>query len=513
MEAHQKNPFSGPVTVFQERRLPEQARPVGYAALIDAYELAVPIPVRLTAIGLHHRIKEADNWLLLTPRHEPEASLEGHLIFALKYEGLDLAVLKRLLLTVGDEPIEEIVQASPTGGYARRIWFLYEWLTRRRLSLPDAQNGSYVPVVDPKQQWATGGKTVSRYRVKDNLPGTPDFCPMVFKTKLITDFVDMDLKNQAEKAVAAVPKDIMARAAAFLLLKDSKSSYVIEGENAPQDRIQRWGRAIGEAGLRALDLDELNRLQNIVIGDQRFIRMGLRAEGGFVGTHDRDTQAPLPDHISARQDDLPSLIDGLVAFDRLAADLDPVIAASVLAFGFVYIHPFEDGNGRIHRYLIHHTLAQKGFSPPGVIFPISAAILDEIEQYRIVLESYSKRLLPVIDWRPTASNNVEVISDTADFYRFFDATPHAEFLFGCIQRTIEQDLPQETAYLKSHDIALTAIMNRVEMPDRMAEKLILFVRQSGGHLSKKRREREYEALTDTEVEDLENIIKDAFDDH
>ncbi|MFC3053221.1 Fic family protein [Kordiimonas pumila] len=511
MEAYQKNPFSGPVTIFQERRLPEQAKPVGYAALIDAYELAAPIPIRLAAIGAHHRITEVDNWLLLTPRHDPEASLEGQLIFALKYEGLDLAVLKRLFLTVGDEPIEVIVKASPTGGYARRIWFLYEWLTGRRLLLPDAQNGSYVPVVDPKQQWATGGKTVSRYRVKDNLPGTPDFCPMVFKTKLITDFMDMDLKSQAEKAVAAVPKDIMARAAAFLLLKDSKSSYVIEGENAPQDRIQRWGRAIGEAGLRALDLDELNRLQSIVIGDQRFIRMGLRAEGGFVGTHDRDTQAPLPDHISARHDNLLSLIDGLVAFDRLAADIDPVIAATVLAFGFVYIHPFEDGNGRIHRYLIHHILAHRGFTPPGMTFPISAAILDEIDKYRVVLESYSKRLLPLIDWRPTASNNVEVISDTADFYRFFDATPHAEFLFGCVQRTIEQDLPQEAAYLKSHDVALTAIMRRVEMPDRLAEKLVLFVRQNGGRLSKKRREREFGALTDKEVESLESIINDAFD--
>ncbi|WP_417625294.1 Fic family protein [Paremcibacter congregatus] len=511
MEAYQKNPFSGPVTVFQEHRLPEQAKPVGYAALMDAYELAVPTPIRLTAIGAHHRIIETDNWRLLTPRHDPEASLEGHLIFALKYEGLDLAILKRLFLTIGGESIEAIVKGSPTGAYARRLWFLYEWLTGQKLDLPDAKNGIYVPVVDPKQQWATGGKPVSRHRVKDNLPGTPEFCPMVFKTKLITDFMAMDLRSKAEKAVAAVPKDIMARAAAFLLLKDSKSSYVIEGENAPQDRIQRWGRAIGEAGLRALDLEELNRLQNIVIGDQRFLRMGLRTEGGFVGTHDRDTQMPLPDHISARHNDLVSLIDGLVAFDRLAADIDPVIAAAVFAFGFVYVHPYEDGNGRIHRYLIHHILAHRGFTPPGVTFPISAAILDEIDKYRVVLESYSKRLLPLIDWRPTASNNVEVLNDTADYYRFFDATPHAEFLYGCVQRTIEQDLPQEAAYLRSHDIALTAIMSRVEMPDRMAEQLILFVRQNGGHLSKKRREREFEALTDREVEDLETIINDAFD--
>src|SRR6202034_4292142 len=132
--------------------------------------------------------------------------------------------------------------------------------------------------------------------------------------------------------------------------------------------------------------------------------------------------------ISARADDLKSLIEGMVAFDRgPALNLDPVIAATALAFGFVYVHPFADGNGRIHRYLIHHVLAQRGFNPSGIVFPISASILERLDDYRAVLEDYSRRLLPVIDWRP-GDGNVEVLNETADFYRFFDATPHAEFL-------------------------------------------------------------------------------------
>ena len=47
----------------------------------------------------------------------------------------------------------------------------------------------------------------------------------------------------------------------------------------------------------------------------------------------------------------------------------PVLAAAIIAFSFVIIHPLEDGNGRIHRYLIHHVLAESGFTPKGVIFP------------------------------------------------------------------------------------------------------------------------------------------------
>ena len=223
---------------------------------------------------------------------------------------------------------------------------------------------------------------------------------------------------------------------------------------------------------------------------------------------------PLPAHISARHEDLVSLVDGLIRFDQEAAGaIDPVIAAAVLAFGFVYIHPFEDGNGRIHRYLIHHVLDQRGFNPPGVIFPVSSAILDEIDRYRTVLESYSERLLPLIKWRPTPTGNVEVVNDTADFYRFFDATPHAEFLYECVKRTIEEDLPQEADYLTRFDAALAAVMNRVEMPDRLAQNLILFVRQNDGVLAKKRREKEFKALTDDEVTDLEAIINEAFDAH
>ena len=115
----------------------------------------------------------------------------------------------------------------------------------------------------------------------------------------------------------------------------------------------------------------------------------------------------------------------------------------MLAFGFVYAHPFEDGNGRIHRYLIHHILAERGFNPPGVVFPVSAAIQERIDDYRGVLESYSRRLLPLIEWEPTPEFNVRVLNDTGDFYRYFDATPHAEFLYACVQKTIEEDLPAE----------------------------------------------------------------------
>jgi len=506
-----KTRFSGPLTVFHEQVLPERAKPLGYAALIDAYKLKVPLPRTLSAASERHRIRTENQWRIVTPRHAPSATLEGHLTFALKHEGLDLAVLKRLFQTTGPGKIKALIRRKPTGSYARRIWFLYEWLTGQRLDLPDARRGAYVAAVDTAQQWAVRGELSHRHRVRNNLPGTPEFCPLVFRTQLLEEFAQMDLASRAQAAVAAVPRDLLARTAAFLLLKDSKSSYAIEGERPPQDRIQRWGRAIGEAGRHPITLDELLRLQSIVIGDARFVQLGLRPEGGFVGEHDRDSRQPLPDHISASAEDLPALIEGMVAFDRgPALGLDAVIAAAALAFGFVYAHPFVDGNGRIHRYLIHHVLAQRGFTPAGVVFPVSAAILERIDEYRAVLEDYSQRLLPVIEWETAADGNVNVLNDTADFYRFFDATPHAEFLYACVRKTIEEDLPRETDFLARYDRFRTGIERIADMPDRTIDLLFRFLHQNAGRLSKRAREREFEQLTDAEVAAVEETYADAF---
>jgi hypothetical protein len=258
-------------------------------------------------------------------------------------------------------------------------------------------------------------------------------------------------------------------------------------------------------------LEELLRLQRIVIGDERFVRLGLRREVGFVGEHDRETHAPIPDHISARPDDLPSLVEGMIAVDRIATErLDAVIAAAILAFGFVYLHPFEDGNGRIHRYLIHHVLARRGYNPAGIHFPVSAAILDRIDEYRDALESYSRRLLPVIRWEPTENHNIRVLNDTADFYRFFDATPHAEFLYGCVRQTIEEDLPNEARFLENLDRFRTAVETIVDMPDRTLDNLFGFLRQNGGRLSRRAREKEFAALTDEETRRIEQAYSRSF---
>jgi hypothetical protein len=511
MDMTESNQFSGPVSVFQESRLPEVALPVGYAALIGAHDLQVPLPLTLCAIGKRHKIYKDNGWRIYTPRHEPHATLEGHLVFALKYEGLDLAILKRLFEAVPSTDIEAIIRAKPTSAYTRRIWFLYEWLLECALNLPDAETATYADIVDSKQQWAVKGETSKRHRVRNNLPGTRWFCPLVRRTEKLERFVNAKLDEQARAVVGRIPAGILARTAAFLLLKDSKSSYTIEGESPPHNRIQRWGKAIGEAGKHPLDQDEFLRLQRIVIGKERFIRLGFRDEGGFVGDQEQGSRMPLPDHISSRHEDLSDLVQGMIDFDRgFAGEIDPVIAAAILAFGFVYIHPFADGNGRLHRYLIHHVLSARGFTPTGIVFPVSSAILERIGDYKSVLESYSERLLPLIEWEPTEKMNVRVLNDTGDFYKYFDATPHAEFLFECVLKTIENDLPEEAAFLERYDQFKTRVESLVEMPASTIDLLFNFLKQNDGILSKRARENEFAELEGDEVQRFEAIYQKLF---
>jgi hypothetical protein len=143
------------------------------------------------------------------------------------------------------------------------------------------------------------------------------------------------------------------------------------------------------------------------------------------------------------------------------------------------------------------------YSPQGIIFPVSAAILERIEDYRKVLESYSHPLLDFIEWEKTKDNNVNVLNDTIDYYRYFDATAQAEFLCECVDNTIHKIIPQEVTYLQKYDAMKLWLDNNYQMPDKMVALLIRFLEQNDGSLSKRAKEKEFALLTDEEVKEIE----------
>ncbi len=497
--ANSKN-ISLEIITFHGITPPEHGKLVGYGAIIDALKLPVPIPLRLALISKKHRQYATDGWLVLTPRHQPEDNLYAHLVFALKYEGVNLLFFKKLFEKLKPADIEEWIVREPQSQYGRRIWFLYEWLMQKSLQVPDLREGNYIPLLDEKQQYASPKSINSnRHRIKNNLTGNINFCPLINKTARIERYIAENLADKTRTAISGVHKDILLRTSAFLLLKDSKASFTVEGENPTQNRAVRWGKAIGQAGSKPLSKEELLRLQQIVIDDNRFVQMGYRTEGGFIGEHDRNTGEPIPEHISARWQDIEALMGGLLESARQmeTASFNPVLTAVLIAFGFVFIHPFVDGNGRLHRYLIHHILTTMKFTPQGIVFPISAAILERISDYRKVLESYSHPILDFIQWKKTLKNN-------------FDATVQTEFLFECVDYTLNTIIPDEVAYLQKYDAMKAWLDDRFQMPDKTIALLIRFLTQNNGRFSPRAKEKEFATITEKEAKNIEEAYKEIF---
>src|SRR2546428_13985528 len=101
-------------------------------------------------------------------------------------------------------------------------------------------------------------------------------------------------------------------------------------------------------------------------------------------------------------------MDGLKIAANKSAGTYPIIRAAIIAFGFVFIHPFEDGNGRLHRFLIHDMLVRDGVVTDGLIIPVSAHVLNNMQEYDSALEQYSKPLIQQITYNKKADETLEV---------------------------------------------------------------------------------------------------------
>src|SRR6266851_5461103 len=156
---------------------------IGYRWLIEHHGLNVTQALRNETVVGPTRAVVSDG---TTERRtvqgplRPEPTMAGHLSFALKHEGVHLEVLSRLFAIAPAAEIVDWIRREPTGQYARRAGFLYEWLTGRRLDVPDTKRGNYIPAVDPEREFvASAPVNNSRWRVRDNLLGGAVFSPQV----------------------------------------------------------------------------------------------------------------------------------------------------------------------------------------------------------------------------------------------------------------------------------------------------------------------------------------------
>lgn len=348
-----------------------------------------------------------------------------------------------------------------------------------------------------------------RQRVLDNLPGTPAYCPLVRRTPTLDVYVAEELDRRVRRVLERYPAELVARAAQYLFIKETKSLYQIERLEPDQRRTARFVELLRQAGSVSCRTEEqLTALQRLIV-DPRYAAAGFRESQNYVG-QSLGPGRELVHYVPPKPEDVGSLMSGWQACsDRLFSDdVHPVVAAAVLGFGFVFIHPFEDGNGRLHRFLIHHALAVRGFTPEGVIFPISAVMLRDRARYDAALESYSRETMQHVEYEMGEAGELTVLNETAILYRYPDLTHATEELFAFVHDTVEQEFTAELEHLAVFDLARRRLTDVVDMPDSRLDLFIRLVLQGSGRLSGKKRG-SFAELTDDEIVRMESVVREA----
>jgi hypothetical protein len=490
---------------------------LGYAALIDCFGLDVLKPAGACyLLERGHRrsqVTEGRRAEYFPPRDNPGATWTDQLLFALRQEGVNLEVLAAVFQAAPKAELSAWIRSAPTSRYARLAWFLYEWLLGHKLPLPDLTQGNYVPVLDGDDFYAPSpvGTTrhVRRQRVINNLPGTRDYCPLIRRTAELRAFEALRLDEQAAAQVRRFPVELVNRAAQYLYLKETKSSYALEHLAVDQRRTARFVALLQQTGrVECFDKPELIRLQNAIV-EERYAARDYRDFQNYVG-QSLGPARELVHYVPPRPEDLATLMEGWMTCCRnlQGSGVHPVITATVAGFGFVFLHPFEDGNGRLHRFLIHHVLVAGSFGPAGVSFPVSATMLKRLDRYDATLEVYSQEIGRHVEYRLDAHGSMRVTNATAAFYRYPDLTAQAEALFGFIRDTIQFEMIAELEWLAAFDGAQRRLREVVDMPD---QRLNLFLRvclQGRGQLSKGKRGL-FAELTPGECQRMEKIVQRA----
>ena len=210
--------------------------------------------------------------------------------------------------------------------------------------------------------------------------------------------------------------------------------------------------------------------------------------------------------------DLPELMHGLITAHKRMKEgqISAVIQAAAIAYGFVFLHPFEDGNGRIHRFLIHNILSIKGLVPLGLMFPVSAAMLKNPADYEASLEAFSRPLLQLIDYKLDKMGQMTVKNETASWYKYMDLTTQAEALYDFVNKTIKEELASELSFLANYDNTKKAIQEIIDMPDRLIDLFIRLCLQNNGTLSERKKSTHFNFLTDKELTAMVDAVRNGY---
>ena len=462
---------------------------IGYEFLRESLQLGAFPQTRPASIRSVTRIEESDTGLAVPRSVAPQNTAPlSHVLFALKHEGTNLQILAEALPRISAADMIAAVDTAPTGGYIRLACYLWEQFTGQVLTPNSQVGGPYHPVFDP-ERYLTGPITRSaKWRISFNGIGSIRYCITVERTPGIKAAIASDVLGRTKAFIESLGAGVMDRALAWAYLHETDSSFAIEREAPSEDKARTFVDLLHQAHEpRELSEDYLVELQNAVITNPYDKAASFRHEQNWLSGPGRGALGvtyipPAPDLTNELMAELIHLASAAVQ------SIDPIVAASVISFGFVFLHPFMDGNGRLSRFLFHHALCQSGRLEKGLLLPVSVAMKRHEEDYLATLQQYSRPVRQRWNVRWIDEGEFEfTFRGPSSLYRYWDATRCVEFGYRMADQALEIELRTETAYLAAYDHIARAVNEKFDVRGSDLSTLIRCCLDNDGVLSKSRR--------------------------
>lgn len=482
---------------------------IGYGHLIELFGLSVrPLARYAQTSTAVNRRKDTNDRILFPFNVALTDTPIGHLEFALRHEGVNLEVIDAVFDKIEPSALIERLKLTPNSDPIRRACFLWEWMRKESLQTGITPTGGYIDLF-PANQYAVASKPIKSptYRINNNALGNANFCPVV-KIGTIANSANLEklLRNVSSMFASPNKSELYLRAIRYLYLSETRSSFAIEKEVPNSSKEERFVNLLMHAGEQEqVSEDWLVKLQNCVIKDVYSQEASYRRKQNWL-----EDGAGRISFLPPAPDDLRPLMAGWEEFvnDRTKG-IDLSIKAACAAFGFVYMHPFMDGNGRLHRFMIHHVLQQSGMLPSGIVLPVSASIEKEIPDYLNILSGFSRPVTRMWEYRRADTGPLIISNPSGRPYRYFEADREVEFIQRMIQATILTEIPNELRFLSGYDRAYEAINKAYDLPSPDISALIKMINGNQGQLSKGKR-KQYAHFPDEVIAQLEAIVLDAF---
>lgn len=428
---------------------------------------------------------------LLVPGHVAPATdappLE-HVLFALKHEGTDLGILAQALPRISAAELMRQLRTTPNGAYIRTACWLWEHFTGQELQDLPQVGGVLAHLFDPARYVTTRGKRNGRWRTVFNGLGSLDYCPSVRRTRAVEAGLQADVLGRARAFVEHLPPELADRALAGIYMHETEGSYAIEHEAPSEDKARAFAALLRQAHERKpLTQAYLVELQNAAITNPLERASGFRTEQNRLRGPQRGALGI--SYLPPPPASVPGLMEQLFALANTAPrEVDPIVAASAISFGFVFIHPFMDGNGRLSRFLFHQALCASGQLADGMLLPVSVCMKRNEALYLQALRTFSAKARErwSVLWIDGDQFDITFNADDS-IYRYWDATPAVEFGFAMAEQALEVELREETDFLARYDRLYRAADQRFDVRQEVLSELVRHCVQQNGRISANRR--------------------------